>query len=67
MLFFSCFRSFPSDRDGSWLIRCLLSVSLACGGGTRRGKLNEGSIFLRLQTLHFFSDILRLRCRLQIL
>lgn len=23
---FSCFRSFPSDRNSSWLIRCLLSV-----------------------------------------
>lgn len=57
---FSCFRSFPSDRNSSWLIRCLLSVFPVCGGGTR--KLNEGSIFLRLPiTLHFFWDVLAAR------
>lgn len=57
---FSCFRSFPSDRNSSWLIRCLLSVFPVCGGGTK--KLNEESIFLRLPiTLHFFWDVLAAR------
>lgn len=56
---FSCFRSFPSDRNSSWLIRCLLSVFPVCGGGTR--KLNEGSIFLRLP-ITFSALFLRCAC-----